>query len=116
MTPDQPNFDADTIKEAMDYFIQRIPEVHAHGWKWIVSLSIGAAETGKHWGVLAEFRNENYEYRYAIYVLKSHRGQGHLPSFIARDPSMKFITIDDCNVAGFYRKHGRDVLVLPSKK
>jgi hypothetical protein len=111
----RPNFDADTIEDAMGYLAHRIPELAAHGWKFIAGCSIGAAETGKHWGMLWEFRNDSYEYRYAIYVLKSRRGQGLLPKHIAKYPEMKFITIDDCNVADFYKKHGRDVLVLPSK-
>jgi hypothetical protein len=110
----KPDFDADTIKDAMGYFIDRTPELAAHGWLWTCSSSLGPTRA-THWGVLSEYRTADFEYRYAIYVLKSQRGKGLLPSYIARDKTMKFITLDDCGVAGFYEKHGRDVLVLKNK-
>lgn len=115
--PEQPNFDADTIDDATAYLTQRVPELAQHGWKFVAGCSLSVMEEGKqkHWGMLWEFRDASYEYRYAIYVLKSRRGQGLLPKHIAKYPEMKFITVDDCDVEGFYKKHGRDVLVLPSK-
>lgn len=113
MAPETPNFDADTIDDALRYFALRSGEMAGHGWKFNAACAIGAADTGSRWGVLAVFRNGS-DYRYAIYVLKSRRGSGLLTSYIAPRPSMKFITIDDCNVADFYRKRGRDVLVLGS--
>lgn len=106
MTPEL-DFDADTFQDALNYFTQRNLRLQATGWR------LRRVDTLDEWGALARFENGD-EKRFAVYVLASHRGQGKLSEFVVNNPTLKFITVDDCNVEGFYKKHGRDILVLPS--
>ena len=104
----QLDFDADTIVGAMDYFTQRDYQLAETGWRLKLCASLLDDEP---WGVLARFEKDG-EKRFAVYVLASRRGEGKLSEFVVNNPTFNFITVDDCNVAGFYAKHNRDCLVL----
>ena len=105
------DFDADTVQDAMDYFWKRDVQLRPTGWRLKVMAVLDEEDP---WGLLARFERGE-ERRFAVYVLKSHRGEGKLSEFVINNPVMKFITVDDCNVVGFYAKHGRDCLVLSSQ-
>lgn len=106
----KPDFDADTVQGALLYFATRLSELEPHGWHFDRSY---VQTTPEVWGLAVKFVNGDDD-RWAVYVLKSCRGKGYLSHFISRRPHMKIITFDDCDVADFYRRHGRDVLVLRS--
>ena len=107
------DFDADTVQDAFFYFCQRDVQISGPtGWRLRM---MRALDSEAPWGVLARFEKDK-EKRFAVYVLKSHRGEGKLSAFIAEHQIMNFITVDDCNVAGFYAKHGRDCLVLQTPR
>jgi len=102
------DFDADTFQDALNYFVQRDLQVCETGWR------LRYIEHLDNWGALARFDNGN-ERRFAVYVFASHRGEGKLTEFAVNNYNLKFITVDDCNVASFYEKHGRDCLVLKTE-
>ena len=102
------DFDADTFQDALNYFTQRDLQLRETGWR------LRYTENLDNWGVLARFDNGD-EKRFAVYILASHRDEGKLTEFVVNNHSLKFITVDDCNVAGFYEKHGRDCLVIKTE-
>jgi len=130
--PPKPDFDADDLVGAVNYFRTRHQPLLDAGWEAFRypyrALPLDQETT---WAALMSYRkwdpsvakkdrykppySINFEDRYAIYVFKSYRGQGHLTDYVKRFETFKYITLDDCNVAGFYEKLGQDCLVIPTK-
>jgi hypothetical protein len=121
--PPPPDFDADSDYGVLNYFRQRSKLLAGHGWERYTS-----PRPIEDWGCVATYYREvepatpgdptsiaRREVRYAVFVRKSHRRRGHLRAYLTGQPTMKFITLDDCNVADFYKKHGRDVLVIKAE-
>lgn len=129
--PPKPDFDADDLAGVVNYFRQRHQPILDADWEVFRypyrALPLG---DGTAWAASMHYRKWDpsvpkkdrhkppytvkFEDRYAIYVFNSYRGRGHLTNHVKRFETFKYITLDDCNVAGFYEKMGRDCLVIPT--
>ena len=105
------NLEDNTVVGAADYFRNRAFQLLADGYRWLGYCS-PLTWKGVTWGVITQYQDEEGFPYHSIYVLKSHRGQGHMKRALKHmnGHGAVFVTVGPCNVFDYLEKHVEVVL------
>lgn len=97
--------DAPDFEGASRYFERRAVQALMDGYTWTGLVTPLADERGSIWGARTTFHDAEGTLRQSVYVLASHRGQGHLSRYVAATDT-PFVTAPDCDLEAYFTKRG----------
>ncbi len=107
MTEYAPRFDMDApdLQGASRYFERRAVQGLMDGYTWTGLITPLSDERGEVWGARTTTHDPEGTLRQSVYVLASHRGQGHLSRYL-ETTDLPFVTGPDCDLEAYFTKRG----------
>ncbi|MBN8233198.1 hypothetical protein JYK02_37360 [Corallococcus macrosporus] len=107
MNANAPRFDMDAtdLEGAFRYFENRAVQALMDGHAWTGLVTPLSDERGTVWGARTTCRDAEGTLRQSVYVLASHRGQGHLSRYVAAT-DLPFVTGPHSHLEAFFTKRG----------
>ncbi|MCP3140848.1 hypothetical protein [Pyxidicoccus xibeiensis] len=107
MTANAPRFDMDApdVEGASRYFERRAMQGLMDGYTWTGVVTPLTDGRGAAWGARTTTHDAEGTLRQSVYVLASHRGQGHLSRYLA-ETDVPFVTAPDCDLEAYFTKRG----------
>jgi hypothetical protein len=107
MAAHAPRFDMDApdLEGASRYFEHRAVQGLMDGYTWTGVITPLTDAHGAVWGARTTCHDPEGTLRQSVYVLASHRGQGHLSRYLAA-ADLPFVTAPDCNLEAYFTKRG----------
>jgi hypothetical protein len=112
MSINVPRFDMDApdLEGASQYFERRAVQGLMDGYSWTGLVTALSDERGVVWGARTTTLDPEGTLRQSVYVLTSHRGQGHLSRYLAAT-DLPFVTAPDCDLEALFTKRGAPYVV-----
>ncbi|MCY1014680.1 hypothetical protein [Pyxidicoccus sp. MSG2] len=99
------DMDAPDLEGASRYFERRAVQGLMDGYTWTGVVTPLTDERGATWGARTTTHDAEGTLRQSVYVLASHRGQGHLSRYVAAT-ELPFVTAPDCDLEAYFTKRG----------
>lgn len=81
----------DSKEVALQYFYSRSCQLLHQGWSW------NGDYIYQGWGLTIPFVYKNKTYS-SCFIFKSHRGKGHLTSWVSENRESEIFTLDECGI------------------
>lgn len=91
--------DIDDQEQVREYYEYRARQLQGTSFRWLMNV-----QNLEDWGVRTWFVNGEATYESA-YILKSHRGKGHINTYMRKIRQWPILTLPDCKMTDYLRDH-----------